>query len=395
MLSRVVYKRQRGRRLATALAAVALISGHPAHLQRRPGRPRHRPVPARRRRRDGHEHGQHSGRRRRLGQGLLRSGHQARRSRRRRPLARRGGGPVRHRHADDRSRDRDVLGVRAEHQCQHLHRRRLEGPPGPNKWPWKDAGGLPDKDNLLHSFAARYSLAPSAHCPAGTFLTCDVLYFGLDRNDNSGDAQNGFWFFQSKVTTAGGSVGGGTGFTGLHQLNDVLVVSDFSNGGTISTISVYTWNRPDRDQQAGGLLRRRQPPPAGVLDQRQLRDPDPARDVGDRAGLVNPSTITMPWAFTDKSGTRPTRPSTAALRGRHQPVGARPRGPMLLERALRDSLLDLHDRRAEGLHPRPARRVHAEPDYRGAGAAGRSHGLAGNACSRHCNDHGHRCRRSG
>src|SRR5215475_12047603 len=27
-----------------------------------------------------------------------------------------------------------------------------------NQWAWKDgAGGLPDKDNLLHSFAARYS----------------------------------------------------------------------------------------------------------------------------------------------------------------------------------------------------------------------------------------------
>ena len=28
-----------------------------------------------------------------------------------------------------------------------------------NQWAWKDgAGGLPDKDNLLHGFAARYSL---------------------------------------------------------------------------------------------------------------------------------------------------------------------------------------------------------------------------------------------
>src|SRR5207248_2337202 len=33
-------------------------------------------------------------------------------------------------------------------------------------WLWKDgAGGLPDKDNLEHSFASRYALAPSAFCP--------------------------------------------------------------------------------------------------------------------------------------------------------------------------------------------------------------------------------------
>src|SRR5262249_39919220 len=58
-----------------------------------------------------------------------------------------------------------------------------------DQWAWKDgAGGLPDKDNLLHSFAARY-LTPSG----------DVLFFGSDRLDNSGDAQQGFWFFQNEI----------------------------------------------------------------------------------------------------------------------------------------------------------------------------------------------------
>jgi len=59
-----------------------------------------------------------------------------------------------------------------------------------SQWAWKDgAGGLPDKDNLLHSFAARYNTNE------GT-----VLYFGSDRLDNSGDAQQGFWFFQNPIT---------------------------------------------------------------------------------------------------------------------------------------------------------------------------------------------------
>src|SRR5947207_1570126 len=69
-----------------------------------------------------------------------------------------------------------------------------------SNWAWKNAGGLPDKDNLRHSFAARYSLTPSATCPSGTATTCDLLYFGSDRFDNSGDAQQGFWFFQNQVT---------------------------------------------------------------------------------------------------------------------------------------------------------------------------------------------------
>ena len=35
-------------------------------------------------------------------------------------------------------------------------------------WAWKDgAGGLPDKDNLTHSFAARYNLPPEPMAPTG------------------------------------------------------------------------------------------------------------------------------------------------------------------------------------------------------------------------------------
>ena len=32
--------------------------------------------------------------------------------------------------------------------------------------------------------------------------TCEVLFFGSDRYDNSGDAQQGFWFFQNKIQSA-------------------------------------------------------------------------------------------------------------------------------------------------------------------------------------------------
>src|SRR5918995_1912301 len=101
-----------------------------------------------------------------------------------------------------------------------------------SQWAWKDgAGGLPDKDNLLHSFAARYAT------PDG-----DTLFFGSDRFDNSGDAQQGFWFFQNEITLGTNSIGGGTGFNGVHRTGDLLVISNFSNGGTTSTITVYSWD---------------------------------------------------------------------------------------------------------------------------------------------------------
>ena len=181
-----------------------------------------------------------------------------------------------------------------------------------NQWAWKNAGGLPDKDNLTHSFAARYSLPVDAHCPAPAgSLTCEVLFFGSDRFDNSGDAQQGFWFFQNPVgikwdsngdgavTEADAncpqSIGGGTGFctpTGApatHRLGDLLIISNFSNGGTVSTINVYKWN----------------PAVSGNLE--QLAASDSANCVGrpdgdSFCGLVNSGLAPSPWPFLDKSG---------------------------------------------------------------------------------------------
>ena len=157
-----------------------------------------------------------------------------------------------------------------------------------SQWAWKDgAGGLPDKDNLLHSFAARYNTNE------GT-----VLYFGSDRLDNSGDAQQGFWFFQNPITLGTNSVGGGSGFNGVHAPGDLLVISDFSNGGSTSTISVYEW-----DPTVSGNLR--------LLETSTSANCATAAANDKFCGIVNPSTITMPWSFTDKSGT----PNNGALNG--------------------------------------------------------------------------------
>jgi hypothetical protein len=167
-----------------------------------------------------------------------------------------------------------------------------------NQWAWKDAGGLPDKDNLLHSFAARYSLPPNATTCPSTGTTCEVLYFGSDRLDNSGDAQQGFWFFQNSIALGSNSVGGGTGFTGVHQAGDVLVISDFSNGGTTSTITVYKWDPTCK--KTGGTC--------GDANLRTLATSTNAgcasAAAGDAfCGIVNPTNgTTAPWPYTDKSG---------------------------------------------------------------------------------------------
>jgi hypothetical protein len=181
-----------------------------------------------------------------------------------------------------------------------------------SNWAWKDAGGLPDKDNLLHSFAARYSLTGTeagGTCPNGTgdqnadgdttdpgevpfdaTVKCEVLYFGSDRFDNSGDAQQGFWFFQNPIGLTNTPSGGGFKFSGVHKLGDLLVISDFSNGGTTSTISVYRWN-----PAVSGNLQ---------LLQSAANANCASAAAGDAfCGIVNPTNgTTAPWPYTDKSG---------------------------------------------------------------------------------------------
>jgi hypothetical protein len=160
-----------------------------------------------------------------------------------------------------------------------------------SNWAWKDgAGGIPDKDNLLHAFAARYSQSPSASCPSGGAATCEVLYFGSDRLDNSGDAQQGFWFLQNRISLGSTSSGGGFTFNGVHKNGDLLIISDFSNGGGTSTISVYRWNTA-----VSGNLE--------LLETSSSANCATAGAGDAFCGITNGANGTpAPWAFTDKSG---------------------------------------------------------------------------------------------
>src|SRR5262249_9231069 len=110
-----------------------------------------------------------------------------------------------------------------------------------SSWRWKDqTGGLPDKDNLQDSFAARYSLPVTATCPS-LAPTCELLYFGSDRFDNSGDAQQGFWLLQNRVGLNGDGTFSSDSAPEFHKVGDILILTDFSNGGTTSTINVFEW----------------------------------------------------------------------------------------------------------------------------------------------------------
>ncbi|MBA2383845.1 MAG: hypothetical protein H0V68_04175, partial [Actinobacteria bacterium] len=131
-------------------------------------------------------------------------------------------------------------------------------------------GSVPDKDDLLHAFAARYD---------------DHLYFGADRFAANGDAQMGIWFLQGEAAP----LPDGT-FSGTHTNGDILVLSDFTQGGRTPTIRVYEWQSP------GGEIN-------GTLNLIGSTDAADCLTIGDDdpfCALVNSTTVASPWAFTPK-----------------------------------------------------------------------------------------------
>src|SRR3989442_14790621 len=105
------------------------------------------------------------------------------------------------------------------------------------QWNWKD-GGVPDKDDLVEAFAALYS--PTSGPRAGY----KILYFGANRLAVNGDAQIGFWFLQSAVSLkSDGTFQDNLGNPAHHAVGDVLILSNFVNGGGTSNIQVYVVNQ--------------------------------------------------------------------------------------------------------------------------------------------------------
>lgn len=170
-------------------------------------------------------------------------------------------------------------------------------------WLWKPKDTIPDKDTIEHAFAARYARTPSAtNCPsAGT--TCEVIYFGVDRFDNSGDAQLGFWFFKNKISLTNTASQGGFKFSGNHANGDLLLISQFSNGGTTATIEAHFWDSTctkaaNNNPQPGQCSAKNLKLQAKSTDAKCTT----SASTAPFCGIVNPSDGTVaPWSFTDKS----------------------------------------------------------------------------------------------
>ena len=101
------------------------------------------------------------------------------------------------------------------------------------EWRCVRANNVTDKGDLVNTYAVAYINA------AGEL----ILYFGAEKNDASGTNNLGVWFLQdATVNCAGGGTGPGNPFTGNHVVGDILLVSEFTGGGTTATITAYVWD---------------------------------------------------------------------------------------------------------------------------------------------------------
>jgi hypothetical protein len=105
-----------------------------------------------------------------------------------------------------------------------------------SSWVCTPANNVTNKGDILNTYAVAYT---DPNIDPVTLKHDQILYFGLERSTNTGDANVAFWFLQDG--TASCPAGGGN-FTGNHKDGDILVVSAFTKGGTVSTINAYRWN---------------------------------------------------------------------------------------------------------------------------------------------------------
>ncbi len=171
---------------------------------------------------------------------------------------------------------------------------------------WRQkSGSVPDKDEITNGYVAAYITGQgNSLTPPGQL----VLYFGADRFAQNGDANVGFWFFQQNVAP----LGDGT-FSGAHVDHDLFVVSEFTQGGGISTIKVFEWNSVSC---ASGPFPSN--PAVGQCADNNLKVLFNQANVcgsADACADTNSSPQAVTWPYTPKSGTPGTIPTGGLYEG--------------------------------------------------------------------------------
>ena len=104
-------------------------------------------------------------------------------------------------------------------------------------WQCTPSNNLTPKDDILHaySFAAINTFPTLPNRQGHTFL-----YAAFERFANNGAGDIGLWLLQDP-TVGCSSTKGAVSFSGAHQVNDTLIVAEFSTGGSVTTLNAFRW----------------------------------------------------------------------------------------------------------------------------------------------------------
>src|SRR5207237_373776 len=103
----------------------------------------------------------------------------------------------------------------------------------------------------------------------------------------------GFWVFKSGVGCNSPN-GLATPFVGAHQVGDLLILSNFTGGGTNPLVQVYQWNPATAQSTA----------PLELLFSGNFCSAASNNPTVDQAcGMVNTATVQTPWAPSNTAAT--------------------------------------------------------------------------------------------
>ena len=149
---------------------------------------------------------------------------------------------------------------------------------GPQHWGCDPINNPLAKDNLFHAYATLVQVPANAADNAGD----QVLYMGSERESNNGTSFAGFWLLKDPTVGCSGS----NDFSGQHEEGDVLIISDYTNGGGTQDVSVYKWVG---DDATGG-------PVLDASFNGSICSGSLSND--NSCAIANSSTITTPWSPT-------------------------------------------------------------------------------------------------
>jgi Domain of unknown function DUF11 len=104
---------------------------------------------------------------------------------------------------------------------------------GGTEWGCSPQATPTPKDDIQNTYAAVFKIPGTAPENAGH----TVVYLGVERLSNNGDSFAGFWLFKDPSVGCSGT----NNFSGTHTNGDILILTNFTNGGGTANVTVFEW----------------------------------------------------------------------------------------------------------------------------------------------------------